>query len=29
LNFLFDENKTTGKDGTMTHCLNSMVDRAM
>jgi len=29
LNFLFDENKTTGRDGTMTHCLNSMIDMAM
>ena len=32
LNFLFDENKTIGKDVTMTHCLNSvlpMIDWAM
>ena len=25
LNFLFDENKTIGKDVTMTHCLNSVL----
>ena len=25
LNFLFDENKTFGKDVTMTHCLNSVL----